>query len=539
MKDVEYKIGMVGNPLIPETQWSDEQMQVLKDLGFNTVQMNIAWDNRPNGEILNLEHVEGEALKEMQRRENVMKKHSLKGLPHFGMPRIKILGHEANITSYITPACISDEFIVSEECEKFKKFFKNCPTVKDIMIYTYDQHAWLCSEFGNCPRCAGIPLSDRLPKFLNTILDTLYDIDPEITFWWQPWELSLGQILDTLDKIDKPNFGLMLNTGGLESYFTNFQNTWIKTIGDKAKEKNIPIIGEIQATGSGVGTVPLQRFPCPTLVYRQIEILQSLPTLKGIKEHFGIAFSRLGVNTLFLKEYFKNCNLSLDELLKNTAKYYGEKASEYLIEAWKESEKGMDLIPYSFTYEYSNIACLSPKHDYNFPKVNCVHANTPAWESDRRAGIMLTHDTNYHPWAMENAALLFKQSSAKFLKVAELYKKAIEVCSARADDLEEAYSDIMVMYRANKGQYLKFMMGLTAVDARTAYFQNDKKKYSAIYDKFESLLKEDMENREYDDEVKKEYETFKKDDKYYFDTRFMQDEHFWGNTYVNKIDKRY
>ena len=539
MKDVKYKIGMVGNPIIPEVEWSDEQMEILKDIGFNTVQMNIAWDNRPKGEVLNLEHVEGLAAEELARREAVLKKHGLKGLPHFGMPRIKVLGHEANITPYITPACISDEKVINEEVGKIVAFFKRYPTVKDVMIYTYDQHAWLCSEFGGCPLCAGVPLPERLSVFLGRVLSELKALDREITFWWQPWELSLGQILDTIDKIDSPNFGLMLNTSGLESYFHNFDNTWIKTIGDRASEKNIPIIGEIQATGSGVGTVELQRFPCPTLVYRQISILDKLPTLVGIKEHFGIAFSRIGVNTLFLKEFFKNPEASLSELLESTAAYYGKQAAPYLIEAWKECEKGIDLLPYSFTYAYSNIACFKAKHDYHFPKVSCVHADTPAWESDRRCGFFLTHDQQYHPWALENAALLFKQSSAKFLKVKELYEKALSVCTERKDDLAEALSDVNVMYRANMGQYLHFTEALTAVDARIALFQQNGGKLKNICEKFQKLLDTDLELNPGDADVIKELEDFKKDPKLYFDTRFRQEEHFYGETYVTKVDQRY
>lgn len=539
MKKVMYKIGMVGNPIIPETEWSDEQMEILKDIGFNMVQMNIAWDNRPNGEVLNIEHVEGDAQKELQRRENVLKKHMMRGLPHFGMPRIKALGHEANITPYITPACISDETVIQEECDKLMSFFQKYPSVKDVMIYTYDQHAWLCSEFGNCPRCAGVPLPERLSAFLERVLGTLYEIDSEIMFWWQPWELSLGQILDTLDKISKPNLGLMLNTSGVESYFHNFENTWIKTIGDKAAEKNIPIIGEIQATGSGVGTVELQRFPCPTLVYRQISILNKLPTLRGVKEHFGIAFSKIGVNTLFLKEFFLNPEASLDELLDRTVLYYGKETAQYLIKAWKECEKAMDYLPYSFTYAYSNIACYDAKHDYDFPVVSCIHADTPAWESDRRCGIFLTHDQQYHPWALENAALLFKQSASKFLLVKELYEKAIMVCSARKDDLEEAMHDVEKMYRANMGQYLHFSEALAAVDARTAWFQNDMKKYNSICRRFEKLLEKDIELCPDDEDVKKEYDLFKEDSKLYFDMRFRQDEHFYGQTYVTRVDQRY
>ena len=89
------------------------------------------------------------------------------------------------------------------------------------------------------------------------------------------------------------------------------------------------------------------------------------------------------------------------------------------------------------------------------------------------------------------------------------------------------------------GQYLHFTEALTAVDARIALFQQNKPKYDAICAKFEELLKTDLELCPDDEDVIKEYEAFKKDSKLYFDTRFRQEEHFYGETYVTKVDQRY
>ena len=53
----KYKIAIVGNPSDPDMRYDSSQMQALKDLGFNTLQLNIAWGARPADEPLNLEDI--------------------------------------------------------------------------------------------------------------------------------------------------------------------------------------------------------------------------------------------------------------------------------------------------------------------------------------------------------------------------------------------------------------------------------------------------------------------------------------------------
>ena len=45
-------VGVVGNPSIPEVSWSDAQLEELKALGVNAVQLSIAWGNKPSNEAL-------------------------------------------------------------------------------------------------------------------------------------------------------------------------------------------------------------------------------------------------------------------------------------------------------------------------------------------------------------------------------------------------------------------------------------------------------------------------------------------------------
>jgi len=43
---VDYKVGFLGVPCHPEVEWNEVNLQRMKDLGFNVLQLNIAWGYR-------------------------------------------------------------------------------------------------------------------------------------------------------------------------------------------------------------------------------------------------------------------------------------------------------------------------------------------------------------------------------------------------------------------------------------------------------------------------------------------------------------
>lgn len=539
MAAFKYVGGMVGNPDLPTVEWNDEQLQILKDMGMNFAQLNIAWDSRPGNEPLNLDHLDDDMIKTFQYRVAQLKKFGMKGMPHFGMPRMLMSKHDGNITPYMTPACIMEEETTERNWAMMEKLMKACPEIDDYMIYTYDQHAWICSEFGSCPSCSGVPLDERLPGFINEFKRRMAKVNPNVTFWWQPWELSLGQIAEVLYKIEPDHFGLMINTAGSESYFNNLDNYWVRGIGAIAEERNIPIIGEIQTAGSGVGGVPLQRVSCPTLVKRQIEIVKKLPTFVGIKEHYGYAFEKYSSNMIFLTEYLKDVGADTDELLRRTAAHYTKDGVDDLVRAWKLSEVATDFIPFEFVYLYSNICGYSPKHGFDVPTVQGVHADTPAWESDRRAYFLITHDIEYHPWALENAALKFRQAALRFEKTVELMKNAFKKATDRKTDLKETIDDMDRLMRACYGQYYWFKESLAAYDVRVAIFQGNKAKIEKALARFDELMRGDVKNQKNDEEIVAKYKEFKEDFRSFFDENYKQDEHLWATSYIQKIDQRY
>ena len=55
-----YFVGIVGNPSVPDISWSNDELEQIKALGVNMVQLSIAWGGKPANEVLNLEDLDKE-----------------------------------------------------------------------------------------------------------------------------------------------------------------------------------------------------------------------------------------------------------------------------------------------------------------------------------------------------------------------------------------------------------------------------------------------------------------------------------------------
>ena len=90
------RIGILGDP-VHQVAWTDDGLERLKAIGFNEVQLNIAWGVRPFGEPLDLVDVvtvpgetelpgTAERRAELERRVALARRHGLRTLFHFGSP---------------------------------------------------------------------------------------------------------------------------------------------------------------------------------------------------------------------------------------------------------------------------------------------------------------------------------------------------------------------------------------------------------------------------------------------------------------------
>ena len=185
-------------------------------------------------------------------------------------------------------------------------FMKSFPEVDDVLVYTFDQRAWLCSEFGPCPRCSGLPLDERLPGFLNLLNDTMQACRSNTRLWWKPWELSKGQVVAILDKVKPDQLGLVLNPSTSNEVYPFDDRSFKSDLGVKrlvrlAWERNIPVLGEFDHTL--YKPLYLMEDFFPRLIYGQMVAWKEMEGVVGVKEYYGFAPSTFSVNAAMLQAW--------------------------------------------------------------------------------------------------------------------------------------------------------------------------------------------------------------------------------------------
>lgn len=418
----EYVIGIVGHPTTPDVAWTEEQLTALRDIGVTTVQLSIAWAWRPAGEVLNLENFEEPGKwDEWRRRAVLAKKFGFKVLAHFGIP----VGPVADATT-----CILDPAVRSKYTGLLKNFFTSFPEVTDLLIYTYDQLAWLCSEFGDCPRCHGVPLHERLPGFLEELNDAVQSIRPGVRFWWEPWELSEGQILAILERIRPDHFGLVMHNTIAEVQFVNTTDLSFRNLAVMAARRGIPVIGEGFFGGSGEDISPLTHLACPRLVYQQLDALRRARGVVGVKEYYGFVPAHFSANAGMFRAYLRNPDSSLNDLIASVAQRYAPQAKELLEQAWEETAQAMELFPWNASWLLRRIFEHPDGEWKDVPRASWF---TPSWQANRRGFYMITDRTDQHPWLLEDVGLRAGSSAALFEKACGLLEKAYALDEKESD----------------------------------------------------------------------------------------------------------
>jgi len=237
------RIGMVGDPT-HQVAWTDDSLERLKAIGFNAVQLNIAWGWRPYGEALNLFEVVtvpgeiemagvAERRAEIKRRVALARKHGLRTLFHFGSPH----SNRDPYTGEIPPGGLqihideitSDSWydvlnpnVRDHELALLKEFRRQFPDVDDILVYTYDQDAWQTAEFQYTKFSYAVPLAARLPGYLAALHRVWTEgRTGRAQMWWEPWELSAGQVYAMLPKLPRADFGLIIHANIAEAQLAN------------------------------------------------------------------------------------------------------------------------------------------------------------------------------------------------------------------------------------------------------------------------------------------------------------------------------
>ena len=490
----DYFVGVVGNPAVTsDIDWSDEALKMLKDLGVNMLQLSVAWGGKPANEVINLEDLDDpEQMTKWKYRVAQAEKNGFKTIAHFGIPRM--LNADP-----VKPACISDPAVQQEYVRRVKKFMSDFPEVNDMLVYTFDQQAWICSEFGHCPLCSGIPLNERLSSFLSLLKEAMAETRPDgkAMLWWKPWELSKGQTIEIIKGISGGNFGLVLN-GSTHNEVYPFNDGALKSdLGVKrmvqyAYERGIPVIGDFMYTLYN-GLYQIDDY-FPRLVYEHMNGWKELAGVVGVKEYYGFAPSRYSVNFSMLKAWMKNPNASLNELLQQIAAPYGVQSAPFMIKAWEYVAQAVEAFPWDVTKIVGPILNkkVSNEHSWDYVKIINGTWDTPIWESNRRANYMLTDAKTAHPWIFEDMGIRLRDAAELKRTAVEYFDKAIVMNEKLTDDIRKQRDFIDNAAHTYEGMGIHYLLTLAAHNARTV--QYDRGQFEKVCGQIRLLLQDDIKN---------------------------------------------
>lgn len=439
MSGFTMRVALVGNPVRPDIPFDTTALRRLKALGFNTVQLNIAWGCRPGDEPLNLEDIldpndapderQRRWFDEIARRAALAKAEGFATLFHFGAPRMtgklyEIIGSEAVTDEETDRNSPQREEIVQKYERLLEMLARRIPQVDDVLMYTFDQEAWLGNEFGTDPLAAGIPLHERIPAFLQRLSQCWGRLRPAGRLWWEPWEISAGTLYTLFDQLPTAHFGLMLHSNIAEVQKANPADRWLRNMALLADGRGIPVCGECFLSGASEEVEPLQHTFAPALVWQQIHRLQDMG-LYGIKEYFGTRPDLTDDLDLAMAGIcFANPTLEEGDALAALAAHYPDAPT--LPAAMAAAARALALFPWDVSWRWRTICGQHTAwHPYTPFYIPGEVAPSPSWRSTRRALFMLTSDeAALHPWLIEDVGLRCRAAAGTMRQAAEGYRAA-------------------------------------------------------------------------------------------------------------------
>jgi hypothetical protein len=464
------RIGILGNPAT-QPAWDDANVQKLADAGFNTVQLNIAWGSRPNNEPLNLNDVvalPGETIDpmvakrqpELRRRIDLAKKHGLRTLFHFGSPFMwrnpdtgEIKRHKGDAFAGKPPWFdVDNPKVVAYETGLLKAFIEKFGDVDDILVYTYDQDAWQASQFQTNAVKRGVPLHERLPPYLAKLheLWTARDVSAaggEHRMWWEPWELSAGQIYKIIPQLPTENFGLMIHNNIAEAQIDKPVDLWYRTVTKMGRDRGIPVCGEGYFTAMTEEVQSLS-IPCPRLVDEQYLAMTAVPGIVGVKEYFGVDTRVADLNRAIFTARVQNPDAATDQLLQQITAHFGELQNDVkrIIE---ETSEAMRHMPFEASWHLRYISKASIDHGWTAATIHGAMADTPSWNSTRHAMFMKCDNAQPHPDMLEDVQLRCEIAASHMKAALDALPAVIAKLPAGADRemLERLQNDLDHFHR--------------------------------------------------------------------------------------------
>jgi len=185
-----------------------------------------------------------------------------------------------------------------------------------------------------------------------------------------------------------------------EVYFVNFPDLWLRTIAGLCRKQGREMIVEMFLSGCGEDLYHCPSYPCPRLIYEQLESVSVLQGITGIKEYYGICQKYFGINEAVLRHCLTTDNPEFSSFIKEKAREYVQtddlESIELLLYAWELSSHTLELIP----WELSWVMRIGNYHPYDlsyygktgFYDLMRTPWDSPSWLSNRRSYYMVTRD---------------------------------------------------------------------------------------------------------------------------------------------------
>ena len=237
--------GIVGNPSFYSEgfrDYSPETMRTMREYGFDTVFVNIAW-SRPFIDAVIPEHVMvskkfplisppdvEERFRLFKERTVSAKQSGMRTFALFGIPEYRdyselppeygVLKGESmsSVAPFASDTCISRPEVLDLYTELLSGILEKVPELDGLLIYNIDELADICRDGSDCPYCKGVPTEKRLSAFLNELFARVRTVKPDLEMWWEPWELSAAQVYGIMKKLD-PRIGICCHSTINEVYF--------------------------------------------------------------------------------------------------------------------------------------------------------------------------------------------------------------------------------------------------------------------------------------------------------------------------------
>lgn len=422
------RIALLGCPVQPDPGWTPGSIARLRDLGFTAVQLNVAWGARPGDEPLNLEDVldlppalaalppnhavpqrakaerHAQRIAQLRERAHVAKAGGLRTVFHFGAPYMGMYAVPMADWGKRLSRCLSDGRTPEYCAGLIRAFAAAHPDVDDLWVYTFDQDAWICSEFGTCPTCRGVSLHERLPAFVDLLARTWRACRPDGMLWWEPWELSAGQVYRCAERIDPAVTALALHSNIAEVQATLPVDRWLRNTCDLARRRGIRVVVEHWLGGASEELEPFTCLSHPQLTWRALARIGGVPGVNGIKEYFGLLPERCDPNLAATALFLAEPDLPEDVAMRRIAAGLSRDPAA-LVGFWDLCSQGMENFPWDLSWFIREVGRARPDHALSAAAIRGFCADSPSWRSTRGAVFMRIDNQPAHPWLLEDVQL--------------------------------------------------------------------------------------------------------------------------------------